>query len=363
MRRLCIDGDEVSPTGWQVGSVDVGANHVVFSATDDPTQRHMWLYDGAAVQRLSNEPGIHAATYGGGVAVLASASMDHHGTRIRVLRDGEPIGTITSHVEEPVITPTVTFVTTGKRELRSAVLLPSGHERGVSLPVLLDPYGGPTHAAGRVVRGRAAHLVSQWLADQGFAVVVTDGRGVAGRGHAWDRAIYDDWAGAVLEDQVDALHAVAETVPDMDLSRVGIRGWSFGGYLAALAVLRRPDVFHAAIAGAPVTDWSLYDTHYTERYLGDPKMDPSRYAAASLIEHAHKLCRPLLLIHGMADDNVVVAHTLQLSSALLTAGRSHSLLPLPGVTHMTVNKAVDENILQLQVDFLRRELSRAATPE
>jgi len=160
----------------------------------------------------------------------------------------------------------------------------------------------------------------------------------------------------VLEDQVAALHAVAEEFGDLDLSRVAIRGWSFGGYLAALAVLRRPDVFHAAIAGAPVTEWRLYDTHYTERYLGHPATNAALYDRSSLAGDAAGLERPLLLIHGLADDNVAVANTLQLSSALLAAGRPHSVLPLSGVTHMTPQEVVAENLLVLQVDFLRTAL-------
>ena len=125
-----------------------------------------------------------------------------------------------------------------------------------------------------------------------------------------------------LDDQIAALDAVAEQFPDdVDTSRVGITGWSYGGYLAALAVLRRPDVFHVAVAGAPVTEWRLYDTAYTERYLGDPNEQPDVYDRNSLLPLAEKLERPLLLIHGLADDNVFAAHTLQLSSALLAAGR------------------------------------------
>ena len=234
------------------------------------------------------------------------------------------------------------------------MLFPSGHEPGTKLPVLLDPYGGP-HAQ-RVLAARAAHLTSQWFADQGFAVVVVDGRGTPGRGPEFERAVHGDLAGPVLEDQVDALHAVAEQYPDLDLSRVGIRGWSFGGYLAALAVLRRPDVFHAAVAGAPVTDWALYDTHYTERYLGRPDEDPDAYTRSSLIPDAAALTRPLLLVHGLADDNVVAAHTLRLSSALLAAGRPHNVLPLSGVTHMTPQEVVAENLLLLQVQFLKDAL-------
>ena len=220
--------------------------------------------------------------------------------------------------------------------------------------MLLDPYGGP-HAQ-RVLAAQSAFQTSQWLAEQGFAVLVADGRGTPGRGPDWDRAVWHDLAGPVLEDQITALYAAAERHPDLDLSRVAIRGWSFGGYLAALAVLRRPDVFHAAVAGAPVTDWALYDTHYTERYLGDPRQDPGPYETCSLIPGAAKLSRPLLLIHGLADDNVVVAHTLRLSGALLAAGRPHNVLPLSGVTHMTPQEEVAENLLLLQVDFLYQAL-------
>ncbi len=143
---------------------------------------------------------------------------------------------------------------------------------------------------------------------------------------------------------------------DVDLERVAIRGWSFGGFLAALAVLRRPDVFHAAVAGAPVVDWRLYDTGYTERYLGHPDLDPAAYERSSLLADAQGLERPLLLIHGLADDNVVVAHTLRLSSALVAAGRPHTVLPLTGITHMASDEIVAENLLSLQVEFLARAL-------
>jgi dipeptidyl-peptidase 4 len=175
-----------------------------------------------------------------------------------------------------------------------------------------------------------------------------------------------DLAGPVLEDQVDALRAAAEQFADLDTSRVAIRGWSFGGYLAALAVLRRPDVFHAAIAGAPVTDWRLYDTYYTERYLGFPDHDRAAYDRSSLISLAERAVaqaapRPLMLIHGLADDNVVVAHTLRLSAALLAAGYPHTVLPLSGITHMASQETVAENLLLLQLGFLRRSLASVAS--
>jgi dipeptidyl-peptidase-4 len=344
-------GDDVRTEGLQVRRVlDIADDSILVAASaDDPTQVHVYSV-GAEVTRLSTEDGLHSAIRGGDTVVLVSSSLDHYGSRVTV---GEH--EIESWAETPVIKASPRLLTLGERSLRAALLLPSDHQPGTKLPVLLDPYGGP-HAQ-RVVSAQNAFLASQWLADQGFAVLVADGRGTPGRGLAWERAIAYDFAGATLEDQVDALHAAAAEEPDLDLTRVAIRGWSYGGYLSALAVLRRPDVFHAAIAGAPVTDWRLYDTHYTERYLGHPDDKPDVYDSNSLIADADKLSRPLMIIHGLADDNVVAAHTLRLSSALVAAGRPHTVLPLSGVTHMTPQEQVAENLLLLQVDFLKQSLA------
>ena len=172
-------------------------------------------------------------------------------------------------VATPLVTPNVAIRHVGPRRLATALCLPHDAAAGRPAPRARRPLRRPARPA----RGAGASpptCTSQWFADQGFAVVVIDGRGTPGRGPAWERAIHHDLAGPVLEDQVDGLLALAAEEPRLDLDRVAIRGWSFGGYLAALAVLRRPDVFHAAIAGAPVTDWRLYDTFYTERYLGHP---------------------------------------------------------------------------------------------
>jgi len=354
-RCLVIDGEPVTPAGLQVRQVVETGEGVVFTASTEPMEVHVWrVSPSGQLSRITGEPGVHGAVASGRVMVTTSATMDRSGFLARVHRDGTPLWTVVSNAEAPLIEPSVSFVRSGPGALRSALLLPADRTNG-PLPVLLDPYGGPS--VQRVVSARDAYLQSQWFADQGFAVLVTDGRGTPGRGAAWERAVHLDLAGPVLEDQVEALHAVAADHPEMDLSRVGIRGWSFGGYLAALAVLRRPDVFHAAVAGAPVTDWRIYDTHYTERYLGHPEEHPEAYERSSLIADAPKLERPLLLIHGLADDNVVAAHTLRLSRALLEAGRPHQVLPLSGVTHMTPQEVVAENLLLLQVAFLRQALA------
>jgi dipeptidyl-peptidase 4 len=354
--RLMIGDAPVTPDGLNVADVLDTGDDVLFTATgEDPAQLRVYAGGPAGTTCLTSEPGIHQASRGGNVIVTSSRSLDWFGPRVQAWRGGEQIGEIPSLAETPVLTPEVTFLTAGPHQLRCALLLPRGHRPGSArLPVLCDPYGGP--AAQRVVSSRNMYLTSQWFADQGFAVLIADGRGTPGRGPEWDRLVHYDEATPNLEDQAEALHAAAEAYPDLDLTRVGIRGWSHGGYLAALAVLRRPDVFHAAVAGAPVTDQLLYDTFYTERYLGDPGERPAVYAHNSLIDDAPRLERPLMLIHGLADDNVVVAHTLRLSSALLAAGRPHTVLPLSGVTHMARQEEVAENLMLLQVEFLKREL-------
>jgi dipeptidyl-peptidase 4 len=369
VRRLAVGAELVTADDVHVRSVvAVGEASVVFTASDPavPEDVHVWRWTAAAgAVRLTEEPGVHAAAAGGPTVVVRSATMAAPGARHVVWHDGARVAEVASRAEQPSLTPTVTFARVGPRSVSVALLLPGdgvaeADRPPASLPVVLDPYGGP-HAQ-RVQRAQAAFLSSQWLADQGFAVIVADGRGTPGRGTEWERAIHLDVAGPILDDQIDALRGVAAEHPALDLSRVGIRGWSFGGYLAALAVLRRPDVFHAAVAGAPVTDWRLYDTHYTERYLGDPTVDPGPYDRTSLLTDAHRLSRPLQLIHGLADDNVVAAHTIQLSQALLEAGRPHQVLPLSGVTHMTPQEVVAENLLLLQVAFLRDALGMAASP-
>ena len=356
-RRLMVNNQPVTPVDLQVRAVlEADAASILFQANpiDDSTSLHVWRrsHDGT-LTALTDEPGIHTLTERGGTSVARSATLSEPGATHLVSHSSGTTRPLESFAETPLVTPNVEFFRSAATGLTSALLLPHDHD-GSPLPVLLDPYGGP-HAL-RVQNSFNAFVASQWFADQGFAVLVTDNRGTPGRGSVWERAVHGDLATAPLDDQIEALHFVTKQTAALDPSRVAIRGWSFGGYLAALAVLRRPDVFHAAIAGAPVTEWRLYDTHYTERYLGDPDVSAAQYDASSLLPLAGDLTRPLLLIHGLADDNVVAAHTLQLSSALLAAGKRHEVLPLVGVTHMTPQEQVAENLLLHQLDFLRRSL-------
>ncbi|HEX5292873.1 MAG TPA: DPP IV N-terminal domain-containing protein, partial [Streptosporangiaceae bacterium] len=271
-RRLIIgapgalaQAEPVTPPGLQVRAViDVDGDTVLFQASAEPAEIGLWSYGPDGLTRLGPDGGVEVGTRAGGTTVVARRGLDEDGVTVRVYRDAHPppqpptfVADIASLAENPALpAPRPVLFGAGPREVRTAVLFPSWHQPGQGkLPVLLDPYGGP-HAQ-RVLAARSAYLTAQWFAEQGFAVVIADGRGTPGRGPQWERAVAGDLAGPVLQDQVDALREAAARFGDLDTERVAIRGWSFGGYLAALAVLRRPDVFGAAIAGAPVTDWRL----------------------------------------------------------------------------------------------------------
>ena len=353
-RRLLVNGSAVTPTTMQVRSVVSTGDSIVFMANDisTPWEMDAWAYNNGAIERITQSDGVASVTGSRSCYVSRISTLDTERAQFAV-HTATATHDIVSLAESSLVQPNVRILSVGPRGIPVAILLPRD---GLStkLPVLFDPYGGP-HAQ-RVVASRASYNSSQWFADQGFVVVIVDNTGTPGTGSAWERGVLNDLAQPVLADQVEILRDLNDLEPRADTSRVGIRGWSFGGYLAALAVLRRSDLFHAAVAGAPVTDWRLYDTHYTERYLGNPSIDASAYEATSLFNDAEHLQQPLLLIHGLADDNVVAAHTLQLSSALLAAGKPHEVLPLSGVTHMTPQEVVAENLLLHQLEFLQRHL-------
>jgi dipeptidyl-peptidase-4 len=389
-RALCQDGVALTPAGMEVRGVlavhrssQEGLGTVVLSVSHhDPTSVDVVAVrlagSGVTTERISaDQPGVHHAslsfTEDGevDVAVHRSATLDEDGARV-TMRVGSSTAPGAEHLlpsvaESPHVRVAVRMLELGTRRLRAALLLPSdpGPAAG-PLPIVLDPYGGP-HAQ-RVLTARAAYHGSQWLADQGFAVLVVDGRGTPGRGPDFEHAIHGDLAGLALEDQLDALDALGgidELAPLLDRSRVGIRGWSYGGTLAALAALRRPDRIRCAVVGAPVTDWRLYDTHYTERYLGHPDEQPDAYVRSAVVLPDGSLVEPdpegrsaphaeLLVVHGLVDDNVVAAHSLRLTEALHAQGRPFTFLPLTSATHMASDPAVAARLLEVQATFLRR---------
>ena len=349
-------------------------------------------YNGT-ITPVTTDPGQWTASRGERGIVVSGRDMRSARAQMRHIL-GEQSATIASTAAEPGFTPNVTFTRLGEHQLYTAIIAPSPespYAHAEKLPVLMKPYGGPGFQ--QVIASQSFYWEGQWWADQGFLVVTADGRGTTGRGPAWDREIFEDMKDVTLADQVEAVNALPEAVarlnadvesraaqpaagdqadaenhppalratsrqreaiPMPDLDKVCMIGWSYGGFLSALAVLDAPNVFKAACAGAPPTDWTLYDTHYTERYLG---LDPDVYYRNGIVQDAPKLERPLMLIHGFADDNVTIAHSLRLSQALMAAGRPHTFLSLTGITHMTNDETVAENLLTLQRDFLRDALA------
>jgi len=365
-RCLFADGGLLTPASLYVRRVcgRLGTDILVEASEGEPSEQHLYRVGtriGAPmveVSRVTTDPGWHAGFAGGETVVVGTLSLDHAGTRWTVHSGGSLVGTLRSYAAIPPYAPRPVLERVTDRGLPAGVLYPRNHVGG-RLPVLVDIYGGPGHQ--EVVAVRARWLERQWFADAGFIVVTIDNRGTPGVAPSFEKVVHRRLADIILADQADALLALAEKHPDLDLTRVAIRGWSFGGWLSALAVLRRPELYKVAIVGAPVTDWTLYDTAYTERYLGLPADGGDIYSHNSLLETAATPpvrpaeARPMLLVHGLADDNVVAAHTLQLSAALLGSGRPHAVIPLTGATHMAAG-GVAQRLLRLQLDYLRRNL-------
>ncbi|MEM9354054.1 MAG: DPP IV N-terminal domain-containing protein [Planctomycetota bacterium] len=299
---------------------------------------------------------------GCGVAVEKAASLNGQTSwSIRPVEGGslgDGVATLRSEAESPPMLRRELLVLEGTRRYCASVTRPADFGPARSYPVLVSVYGGPGAQMVRV--GRASAALDQWMADQGFVVVSADGRGTPARGREWERSIRGDFATAPLEDQVEALDLLCERFPELDRTRTGIYGWSFGGYLSAMAVMRRPDVFHAAVSGAPVVDWHDYDTHYTERYLGLPQQSPEAYRVSDVLSYADDLERPLLLIHGTADDNCYLTGSLKLSDRLLRAGVEHGFLPLAGHTHMVAEPTVATRLYEATARFFLEKLGGTA---
>jgi dipeptidyl-peptidase-4 len=333
--------------------LDGGA--AIVEASSDPTRQDVWRIplDGSPATRVIDADGVTDAAFDHGV-VVAITRLHTGGKRAVAIR-GTAHHELPSVAEQPTLVPTTAIETVelGGRTHYVAVTRPRGFDPHRRYPVVLKVYAGP-HLA-MVDAARDSYVMDQWYADAGFVVVRSDGRGTPNRGRAWERAVAEDLITVALDDQVGALQAIAARHPEMDMTRVGVAGWSFGGYFATLAVLLRPDVFHAAVAGAPVTDWQLYDTAYTERYMRTPQHNPDGYKRASALTHAAQLSRPLLIIHGITDDNVHFAHTLALIEALYVAGKRAEVITL-SATHMVPDPKLSFAREQVQIDFFRQHL-------
>jgi dipeptidyl-peptidase-4 len=352
----------LTPPGFGLRSlagVDDAAGVAYVAASADPTQEQLWRVPLGAGEpvALTREPGIHAAFLArdGSAAVWSETRLAGDPTWSVRRRDGSVAGRLRSVAERPPFFPNLELAELGPLGFHAAVIRPRAFQAGRKYPVLVSVYAGPKVQTVRRDWG-GAYLLDQWIADHGFVVLILDGRGTPGRGRDWERVLKGNLIDVQLADQVAGLQAAGARYPEMDLSRVGIVGWSFGGYFAAMAAMRRPDVYRAAVAGAPVCDWRDYDTHYTERYLGLPQANPEGYRRSSVETWCPDLRVPLLVVHGTADDNVYFMHSLKLTDALFRAGRPYDFLVLPGFTHMVPDAAVQRSLQERIISFFAAHL-------
>ena len=336
----------------------VGIEDGAAIATTTPTQtvQQVWRIplDGSTPQRIDREDGVANVTRAKHGVTVVETLLASGGRKVTAIsaRGAHELPIV---AEQPSLVPTTVLetVTLDGRVHNVAITRPSAFDPARRYPVLLKVYGGP-HAL-TVQAARDSYVMDQWYADAGFVVVRSDNRGTPGRGRAWERAILKDLITVPLADQVGALRAVAARHPELDLDRVGVTGWSFGGYMAAMAVLLHPDLFKAAVAGAPVTDWALYDTAYTERYMKRPQDNAAGYAHGSTLTHAAKLARPLLIIHGITDDNVHFANALALVEELYVNAKRAEFITL-SATHMVPDPKLSLARERVQIEFFREKL-------
>jgi dipeptidyl-peptidase 4 len=360
LRHVLTEGD------WVVTDVvGVGRDEVWFCSTEgSPLERHVHRVrlDGTAPpERVSAAGGVPSAVAhpdtGSWVEVRSDLGAPprtvlHAGGRSHDLHDGADDPRVAELGLEPPVLRTV--AADDGRELHAALYLPAGDG---PFPTVVWAYGGPhvqlvTRSWSLTVAMRA-----QLLRQEGFAVAVVDNRGSWDRGLDFEATIHRRLGTVEVDDQARLVEAlVAEGVADP--ARVGIYGWSYGGYLAALCLARRPDVFRAACAGAPVTAWDGYDTHYTERYLGTPADNPDGYRQSAVMTHAGGLRdRHLLLVHGLIDENVHFRHTARLVQALVEADIDHRLLLYPNERHLPRSEADRTSMEHRILDFFRDALA------
>ncbi|HXY42037.1 MAG TPA: prolyl oligopeptidase family serine peptidase, partial [Vicinamibacteria bacterium] len=322
--------------------LDERSGFVYFTASEkDPRERHLYRVrlDGTGRTRLTREDGTHRTVVSPDGRFYADTWSDTK-TPPRLWVSSQD-GTRRLSVEDNARPPILDFEHAGAElvelagkdgtTLYGSLLKPADFDPATRYPVIVSVYGGP-HAQVVTNSWNAVSPFEQLLTSHGFLVWSLDNRGSAGRGTAFESAIFHDLGRVELEDQLAGIEYL-KSLPFVDGSRIGITGWSYGGYMTVYAVTHAPAVFRSAVAGAPVTDWHDYDTIYTERYMGTPESNPKGYETSSTLNRAGELTADLLIVHGTADDNVHLANTVEFIAALVKAGRSCALDLHPGQKH------------------------------
>ena len=341
LRRL-TDGPWMVDT---LAGVDEERELIYFTATlEHPTEQHLYVVSlaGGEPRRITREPGMHAVTLDHArqrFIDVHSAPETPPTVTLRNLEDGTLLRTIYNTPDPRVAAlglpapQIVAFQNCNDDTLYGALYFPPAEYGPGPYPVIVSVYGGP-HAQ-RVTRNWAitADMRAQYLSSLGFLVFKVDNRGSARRGLAFEGALKHNMGDVEVRDQVDGVKwLVGQGLADP--ARAGIYGWSYGGYMAAMCLARAPETFKVAVAGAPVTHWDGYDTHYTERYMGTPQSNPEGYAISNVMAHVDKMRGKLLLIHGLIDENVHFRHTARLINALIRARKPYELLLFPNERHM-----------------------------
>ncbi|MEH6810540.1 MAG: S9 family peptidase [Hyphomonas oceanitis] len=246
------------------------------------------------------------------------------------------------------------------QDLHYSILKPPGFDPAKKYPVIVEVYGGP-HV--QTVVNEWARVSDQFYAREGYILFRLDNRGSANRGKQFEDVIYRRTGGPEVRDQLVGVDWL-KSQPFVDASRIAIQGWSYGGYMTLMTVLQAPEgTFAAAAAGAPVTDWRLYDTFYTERYMDTPEDNPDGYEASSVFPYVDNLTTPLLLMHGMADDNVTFDNTTRLMAALQERGKPFELMTYPGQRHGIRGEKLQVHLMKTRMAFLNRHLKSPNIPE
>ena len=321
--------------------VDEKQGWVYFISTaKDVRERHIYRIrlDGTGLTRITREDGMHSLDLSpdGGYILDNFSSVDTSPQTLLLKSDGALVTTLAktiSYLDQYNLSPTefLTITAHDGARLYARMVKPVNFNPQKKYPVLVDVYGGP-HV--QIIQNRFGEtsLLDEFLAERGYIIWSLDNRGSWGRGHAWETPIFENMGQHELDDQlagVDYLKSLAY----VDASRIGIFGWSYGGYMTLYSLTHAPGVFKCGIAGAPVTDWKFYDSIYTERYMRTPQENPAGYKTSSPLEAAGHLRAKLLLIHGTSDDNVHMQNSMQFDEALIKAGMPFDLYIQPGERH------------------------------
>lgn len=356
-----------------VRAVDPEGGFVYVDGWDEtPLERHLFRIPlaGGAAERLTSQPGVHGCP----VSPRFDAFVDVHSSvtappraTLRSLDGGALASIPAGYQPDPRLAELdlpapafFSFSTEDGDTLYAAVYAPRDLPPGSRAPVVVDVYGGPHMQQVVNTWGMTADLRNQKMAQDGYFVLVVDNRGSARRGLTFEGKIAGNTGDLEVQDQVAGIRALAARYPEADPDRAGIYGWSYGGYMALMCLARAPEAFRVAVAGAPVTHWDGYDTHYTERYMGHPAENPGGYRAASVMAHADKIKGKLLIIHGMIDENVHFRHTARLVSALVEANKPHDLLIYPNERHMPRSEKDRVQMETRVVEYFQRHLVGAA---